>query len=409
MPASRSARTSRSSDSTASQSTSGAIVASTSTSRHACTATSGTPRSTAASTAKASAAVLPGEPSTPTTTGSGRGTAGSVSAPRTTTTGHAARADRATATEPRSRPVKPPRPRSPSTTSSARSDSPASTAAGSPSTSACSTASPDAAADAAARGGRQVPEHHVAQHRARVDTQPGVADESPCGPGVRGHQPQRQAPPRRLRRGPADRRQRALRAVDPGHDRASATDLGHRRALSHRRGRAVGVGVRHHGHRGRRVQDALQADRAEHRAAEPAEPSVADDQKVRLRGLPDQHRRRRPGHRPHVDRHTGQGLAAVGDHGVDHVPADLLQVLAQLADQRRRHAVGGRPVPGLRDRPHDPHPAPPARGLVHRVFQRRARAVRPVDAARRSCFACPCPHRPLSHHIVIAGDRRVIA
>jgi hypothetical protein len=105
-----------------------ATAASSTLSVQLCTAIKGTLRVTAASKANASAASLICEPSMPTTTGP----ASDGRSPRTTTTGHSARAASPIATEPTSRAVNPPRPRSPRTTSPARLDAATSSGTGKP-------------------------------------------------------------------------------------------------------------------------------------------------------------------------------------------------------------------------------------------------------------------------------------
>ncbi len=116
-PGSRSDSSFRSRPSIASRSSSGSHAGLAMRSRQVCTATNRTPRAAAASNANAIAASLVGESSTPTTTGRVAVDDGSRSAPRTTTTGQAACAARATATEPASSPSIRPRPLLPITTS----------------------------------------------------------------------------------------------------------------------------------------------------------------------------------------------------------------------------------------------------------------------------------------------------
>ena len=62
-------------------------------------------------------------------------------------------------------------------------------------------------------------EDDVAQHRAVVDAEPGIADQASGRPRMGRDEAQRQLPPQRLGRGPPHGLQAALRAVHTGDDR----------------------------------------------------------------------------------------------------------------------------------------------------------------------------------------------
>ena len=77
------------------------------------------------------------------------------------------------------------------------------------------------------RRGREMAEDDIAQHRAVVDAEPGIADQAAGRPRMGRDEPQRQLPPQRFGSGPPHGLQTALRAVHAGDDRPPDLVLSH--------------------------------------------------------------------------------------------------------------------------------------------------------------------------------------
>ena len=109
------------------------------------------------------------------------------------------------------------------------------------------------------------------------------------------------------------------------------------------------------------MEYAVQPDRAEHgaaRATPPAMPTTNTSASLdcSTRTFPG-----RPHERQDRDRHRGRVTGALADSVGDNSPSSLLDVVGQLVEGRRsRHAVGGGPVLGSRERPHDVQVRAPA-------------------------------------------------
>jgi hypothetical protein len=79
----------------------------------------------------------------------------------------------------------------------------------------------------AGRRGREMAEDDIAQHRAVVDPEAGIADQAAGRPRMGRDEPQRQLPPHRFSSGPPHGLQTALRTVHTGDDRPPDLVLSH--------------------------------------------------------------------------------------------------------------------------------------------------------------------------------------